>query len=226
MGNTKTCGFGVLNNSRLQEINVGMSMGALHKFENSVKYGEIFYRWPGAVWYTVMAFARQPDGSNDITSGRVGKEVALAALFATGVGAITMAPLAAAAMTGAALATQLKTKVADRKLTDKDLNEPDIGLYESVEEYQEGFRKAFTESNLHCEKKRCYGGGNGSWLIVEGGPFINTETGYWQSGNLTIREADQKEVFEKGKFTEYSHGRYHTEGGLPCTVNCPFCKKK
>ena len=67
MGNTQSCGFGVLNNSSLPEINVGLSIFATHKFENGIKHGEIFYRWPGAVHSTVYAFARKPDGSNDIS---------------------------------------------------------------------------------------------------------------------------------------------------------------
>ena len=33
------------------EINVGMSMIATHYFENGIKKGEIFYKWPGAVMY-------------------------------------------------------------------------------------------------------------------------------------------------------------------------------
>ena len=38
-----------------------------HYFENSVKRGSIFYRWPGAVFYTVYGYPRKPDGSNDMT---------------------------------------------------------------------------------------------------------------------------------------------------------------
>lgn len=71
MGNTQNCGFGVLNNSTLQEINVGLSMGVTHRFENGIKHGQIFYRWPGAVHYTVFAFARKFDGTNDITYGHL-----------------------------------------------------------------------------------------------------------------------------------------------------------
>ncbi len=217
----------MLNNSSLQEINVGLSMAAMHYFENSVKYGEIFYRRPGAVWYTVIAFARQPDGSNDITKGQCAKEVTLAVLVGAGaavaanpvllVGAL--APLAAGGILGAGL----NAKITKRRPPED--SESDIGPYESAEKYQEDLRKAFEGSKLKFEKKGCYGGGKGSWLIVEGGPFINSE-GYWKPRDLTIRETDQKEVFEKGNFTEYSHRQYHKEGVLQCTPGCPHCKKE
>ena len=65
MGNAQTCGFGVLNKSNMPEINVGLSMAGTHYYENQVKEGKIFYRWPGAVHYTVYAFIRSPDGKND-----------------------------------------------------------------------------------------------------------------------------------------------------------------
>ena len=69
MGNT--CGFGVINKSALTEINIGLSMFATHKFENGVRNGEIFFRCPGAVYYTVYAFTRRPHRDNDIMPGQV-----------------------------------------------------------------------------------------------------------------------------------------------------------
>ncbi len=221
-------GFGVLNNSSLQEINVGLSMAAMHYFENSVKYGEIFYRRPGAVWYTVIAFARQPDGSNDITKLQVAKEVTLAVLIGGGAAVVAGAALLFVEprllnLAGGIVGAGSNAKNTKQKPS-KD-SESDIGPYESAEKYQEDLRKAFEGSKLKFEKEGCYGGGKGSWLIVEGGPFINSE-GYWKPRDLTIRETDQKEVFEKGNFTEDSHRRYHTKEGLQCTPGCPHCKKK
>ena len=221
----------MLNNSDL-EINVGLSMAALHYFENGVKPGEIFYKRPGAVWYTVIAFVRQTDGGNDITRGLVAKQVTRAVFFAGGaaVALPLLGIIPAAAAVGAAVAVLEKTrKVAGQKLTSEDLD-ADIGIYDSVEEYQEGIRKAFEKSKLLCEERGCYGGGSGSWLIVEGGPFFND--GYWQHRHLTIRKLKTDEQIKteilnsKCHFTENSHDRYHTKGGLQCTVNCPYCKKK
>ena len=76
MGNTQKCGFGVLNNSHMKELNIGLSMAGTHYYENAVGHGKIFYRWPGAVHYTVYAFVRTPDEKNDITDGKCVAEVA------------------------------------------------------------------------------------------------------------------------------------------------------
>ena len=42
-------------------------MAATHYYENRLEVGKIMYQWPGAVHYTVYAFASSPDGKNDIT---------------------------------------------------------------------------------------------------------------------------------------------------------------
>ena len=71
--------------------------------------------------------------------------------------------------------------------------------------------------------KGCYGGGDGSWLVVEGGPYQDKD-GYFQPLDLTIREVDLEYLFRNGTFTYESHGNFHTEAGLPCTNNnCPYC---
>ena len=44
-------------------------MGVTHYFENGVGQGEIVYRWPGAVYYTVYAVAQEPNGLNDLSGG-------------------------------------------------------------------------------------------------------------------------------------------------------------
>lgn len=57
----RNCGIGVLNLSTWSPdgertgISIGLSMGATHYFDNGLKHGEIFYRNPGAVLYTVYA---------------------------------------------------------------------------------------------------------------------------------------------------------------------------
>ena len=149
MGSSHSCGFGVLNNSNFSEINVGLSMGPTHYFENGIKQGEIFYCWPGAVFYTVYAVARAPDRRNDITRG---------------------------AMT-----------------------------------VMQGFP--------YCERTGCYGGGSGTWLVVEGGPKKN-EQGDIIQNQLEIVIKNQRYVFQRGKLTADSHLSYHTRPGLSCTDGC------
>lgn len=132
-------------------------MAATHKFENCVRNGEIFYRWPGAVWYTVFAYARQPDGSNDITEGQVVKEVTLGVFLygaVAGVSVATMDTMLAEAAVAGAIAG--------------------ASFYNSAEAAKEALGLAFKKSNLYCEMKGCYGGGSGSWLVVEGGPYTWT----------------------------------------------------
>jgi hypothetical protein len=62
MGNSSTCGIAVLNTSD-SPINVKLTMLQIapHYWEGNVQKGHIFYRWPGAVSYTVMV-------SNDVGS--------------------------------------------------------------------------------------------------------------------------------------------------------------
>ena len=155
MGNTDSCGIGVINRSTLREINIGLSMCATHNFENGVEHGEIFYRWPGAVFYTVYAFARKPDKSNDIIYGQV----------------------------------------------------------------------SVSEDALYCEQKGCYGGANGTWLIIEGGPETDAE-GFIRPNGLKIKFTTFQEVMNNGNFTRYSHAQYHTKPGLPCSPNCPYCRRE
>ena len=82
-------------------------MHATHYYENRVKENEIFYRRPGAVWYTVYAYARDPSGKNDITNGQVAKEIVLSTVLGgRGIGAIgvTIAAGVTVATMGAVLA--------------------------------------------------------------------------------------------------------------------------
>ena len=153
MGNSRSCGFGVLNDSNFSEINVGLSMGFTHYYENEVKKGKIFYRWPGAVFYTVYAYARDENGVNDIGRGTM----------------------------------------------------------------------AITKGFSYCERKHCYGGGSGTWLVVEGGPKTNEEG--ITSNQLQIKVTTQDDVFRRGSFTRYSHSKFHTVQGLSCTNNCNICRQ-
>ena len=151
MGQSQSCGFGVLNLSNWEEINVGLSMGRTHYYENSVKKGTIFYRWPGAVWYTVFVLPRKEFGSNDI-------------MYASGC----------------------------------------------------------PRGSEVVKIKNCYGGDNGTWLIITGGAYTDDDGKFWPQ-DLKMKLTSQEDVFRKGVFTEYSHAKFHTCDGLRCTENCPYC---
>ena len=209
-------------------------MAATHKFENCVRNGEIFYRWPGAVWYTVFAYARQADGSNDITEGQVVKEVTLGVFLYGAVAgvsvatmgtmlaptAVALAPLAVAGtLTAEAAAAAVLTASAEAAVAGAIAG---ASFYNSAEAAKEALGLAFKKSNLYCEMKGCYGGGSGSWLVVEGGPYMDS-SGHWQPQDLKLRKATQEELFRNGKFTRYSHSCYHTQEDLQCTENCPYC---
>jgi hypothetical protein len=60
MGNRASCGIGILNTSDTP-VNVRLTMGAGHYWEDTVPNGEIFYRWPGAVFYTVYVYWHNND---------------------------------------------------------------------------------------------------------------------------------------------------------------------
>lgn len=257
MGATQSCGFGVLNKSTIPEINIGLSMQATHYYENGVKENEIFYRWPGAVWYTVYAYARDPSGKNDITNGQVAKEVVLSTVFG-GIGAIgatiaagiTVATMGAAlapaafaglaaeaggiaAASGAGLVAEAvasgatvllaEASVASAVASGAGALSSTFGTYRTAEAASRALGLAFENSKLYCECKGNYGGGSGSWLVVEGGPYMDKH-GNFQPRDLSIRKATQEEI-ENGVFTEISHERFHTCEGLQCTRRCPYCKK-
>ena len=215
----------MLNKSTIKELNVGLSMAATHKYENRVRSGEIFYRWPGAVHYTVYAHARQPDGSNDITGGQVAKEVTLGVFIYGAIAGATVATMgamltpAAVALAPLAVYGGVATLTAEATIAGAIAG---AGVYASAEKATKALGLAFEKSNLYCQMKGCYGGGNGSWLVVEGGPYMDSK-GYWQPRDLKLRMATQEELFRNGKFTEYSHTCFHTKEGLQCTANCPYC---
>lgn len=225
MGNTQTCGFGVLNKSHVPELNIGLSMAGTHYYENSVKEGEIFYRWPGAVHYTVYAFVRSPDGKNDITNSTCAKEISGVAITSVVAAGITVATMGTMLTPAAVVLAPLTTVGGAAGLT---LEAAGIGAaagvtaYKSTEEATKAMGLAFKNSKLYCEMKNCYGGGAGSWLVIEGGPYIDRQ-GRFQSQDLSIKLVEQEYVFRNGSFTRYSHDQFHTKENLQCTENCPHC---
>lgn len=225
MGNTQTCGFGVLNESHMKELNIGLSMAGTHYYENAVSDGRVFYRWPGAVHYTVYAMARDPEGKNDITDGQCAKQItgsSLIGIATAGVTVMTMGsmltPMAFvfAPLTHVGGAAGLVAQAGVLGAVDG------LGAYATSAVATKALGLAFENSKLYCEKKGCYGGGSGSWMAVTGGPYLDKE-GYWRPQDLTMREVDQEYVFRNGKFTWESHGNFHTKEGLQCTNNCPYC---
>ena len=117
MGNKESCGFGAVNNTK-HNLTVCMSMGATHYFENDIAPGEVFYRWPGAVWYTVYVYPSEL--YRKMTTARVAKEVGIATAIGVigGIGlvgsivGITLAALPAAGAAGASGATAAGMGVA------------------------------------------------------------------------------------------------------------------
>ena len=217
-------GIGVINKSSIPEINIGLSMQAIHYHENGVKENEIFYRRPGAVWYTVIAFARDPTHENDITMGQVVKEIIAATAKDTS------AVVAAGGIVLLTIATKGKILRSAPPLTRaittinmvRDAAHAASYAYTTAEGIAEAFGNAAARSNLHCERKFNYCGGSGSWLVVEGGPYVG-EDGTYQPCDLSIREATQDDLFDNGTFTSESHRKFHSKTDLECTTVCPYC---
>ena len=221
MGGSHSCGIGVINKSTIPEINIGVSITLTYYRENGVKENEIFYCWPGAVWCTVYAYPREPDGRNDTTSRIFAKERNLAAHFnavatnatpATIERALTPAALEPVRTSGGTTGPTVETGATS------------YAGYKTLEAAAEGFKQAFESSKLYCERKGNYGGKNGSWLVVEGGPRMG-EHGTFLARDLSIREATQDELFTSGNFTSESHGKFHTKIGLQCTRGCSHCQQ-
>ena len=209
----------------MREINIGLSMAGTHYYENSVKEGKIFYRWPGAVHYTVYAFVRSPDGKNDLTNGTCAKEIVGSSIIGIVTAGITVATMGSMLTPAAMLFAPLTTVGGTAGLMAEAAGAGGIaafGAYGSAAKATEAMGLAFKNSELYCQMKGCYGGGNGSWLIVEGGPYQDNK-GYFQAQNLSIRMVDQEHIFRNGSFTSYSHDCYHTKKDLQCTEKCPYC---
>ena len=207
MGNKSSRGVGVLNLSSYP-LNIGTSMIATHYFENGVKHGEIFYRSPGAVWFTVFAQA-----SPRITYGTCAKEL----FVAVGIPVGAAAGAAATVLTGGLLAPAVDVLSFPALAASNGLRAGGMALGVLAA----GVNQFIPQADLRATKKGCYGGGEGSWLIIEGG-FYN---GHYKP--FTIRYATRKEVMSRGEFTRESHGHYYTTSGLPfcyshvCSSACP-----
>lgn len=156
-------GFGILNNANFA-ITFGCSIAATDYYENDVQPGEIFYRWPGAVWMTL--FARPTTDKTRYTNGKCAWEIArttaLAALTPTALmyvpvlagAGVMLAPImspiiyvgtyaAALALTGAAAIDVVRVKSGAWK-TDAFLNK-----------FQSSLITSLNESEMYVDMKGC-----------------------------------------------------------------------
>ena len=99
-----------------------------------------------------------------------------------------------------------------------------LSAYRTMEGYTRALGLACKKSSLYCECKGNFSGGGGTWLVIEGGPYMD-EHGKIQPCDLSIRKATQEELAANGVFTKVSHKKFHTREGLQCTKSCPYCKK-
>ncbi|PIK42163.1 hypothetical protein BSL78_20999 [Apostichopus japonicus] len=197
MGN-ETSGFAVLNLSSYT-LHMGLSMAATHYYENNVNHGEIFYRWPGAVHYTVYA-QTAPEISDDIcakeitkasiigiTCAGVAAAISLIALPALSVLAAESTMLAATAA-GAAGAAGLASNNFMKEVFDV-LNKVDA-------------------ADLCAKKMGCYGGGSGTWLVLRGG--LKRVHGHLTHEKLELVKEKPEYILAHGKFTSYSRAKFYT----------------
>ena len=63
----QTAGIGVLNNSTMAKMNIGISIGLTHYYENGVEQGKISFHRAVQAMHTVYAYAADKYGSNNIS---------------------------------------------------------------------------------------------------------------------------------------------------------------
>jgi hypothetical protein len=216
-------GFGLLNMTNFK-ITVGLSMGATHYYENDVLPGQIFYRWPGAVWYTL--YCCPTTDQTRMTDGKAAREIitvagsSIAAAISglallSGVlspAAIALAPLTTlGGATGLVITSGIQAALAAATT-----------FYSAEGALKSALQSAFEHSNLYAEKKGCYGGGKGTWLILKGGPrIIPLKDGQAkiEPRDFSLEAHPRQYLFERGTLTDYSYPKYHTKKGLPQAAN-------
>ena len=172
----------------------------------------------GAIGVTIAA------GVTVATMGAALAPVTFAGLAAEagGIAAASGAGIVAEAIGGGA-GLLAGASVADAVASGAGVLSTTYGAYRNAKAAARALGLACEKSKLYCERKGNYGGGSGSWLVVEGGPYMD-ERGRFQPRDLSIRAATQEEI-ANGVFTEVSHEKFHTREGLQCTRRCPYCKK-
>lgn len=248
MGNNTSNGFGVLNLSTYK-VNIGLSMGGTHYYENGVNHGEIFYRCPGAVHYTVYAQV-----GPEITPTSNAKEIAGATAVGVVTAAAVVAPVAAgyAAATGGAgalvvaqsggaawFAGSVAVEAACAGTAAYGAAKAGGYGYDKVSEWFVNKLKEVDAAECYAEMKGCYGGiaeGGGTWLVLTGGPRVSGQNNfehrplklsyYRFAGKANTTVNNMEYVLSRGSFTRYSHSCFHTCSGLPKAQghDCNICK--
>jgi hypothetical protein len=168
-------------------VTIASSMMSTHYYENNVKPGEIWYRWPGAVHETLYAF---PSKGNEITDGRVVIENITAGAAGIMAAAVIIATCGTAAAPGSALMPLTLTPAALALYSIPQA----VGIAVSVATLMkiaaavgltklvfDNFEKADNkvsklldfinvlktrDAQLYTEMKGCYAGGSGTWLAL------------------------------------------------------------
>jgi len=172
MGANESKGFGLVNLTN-KKVNIVLSMAAPHYYENNIKPGEIFYRHPGSIHYTVCVSVWKGNDSEMNDEKKVGKIIGAVgkgvAGVAMGVGSALLAPIVMPFAVVAA-ADEIEGELLERGKSD------------------------------YAEMKCCYGGGEGTWLLIQE-----------RNGRLYLEKSTKREVLEKGKsnFTTESRENYN-----------------
>eukprot|EP01084_Bolivina_argentea_P263020 445038_1 len=230
MGTNQSSGFGVLNSTGFP-LTIGLSMGGTHYYENKVKNGEIFYRRPGAVYYTVFAYDSHP--SRRITKGQCAKEIAsvavplalgvigtavtagvgiagcLSAASNAAVATVETVEIGASTVVATSAVNTAKTVSLGAKIT-KTAITTSISVLSTpattVASYRQFKTKHFMKP-LYGETKGCYGGGRGTWIEVTYQEDEELLDPRW----LKFEKKTSKEIIGKGTFTDESYPKYYTK---------------
>ncbi len=209
MGNSESCGFGVLNSTQ-HKLTVCLTMGPTHYWEENVMPGKIFYRWPGAVWYTVYVY---PTNGIHVNKHTAGNFFDFNESKLTGVDMVDIPTAytftAVNALRDAGVVLEHSTEIAL-------LDSYGISAFK-CDEYGLGNLKtdvvqAFKRSRLKRYERYLYGGGDGTWLEVKGLPRAfqrNDGKVSFRRCDIDIHEKSFNYVMKKGTLTEYSYSQYH-----------------
>ncbi len=212
MGNSESCGFGVLNSTQ-HKLTVSLAMGPTHYWEENVMPGKVFYRWPGAVFYTVRVFPTLGIKLNRRTACSI-FAVDRSGFHIPGVDFPTACTLVAVnSLRDAGIVLDHNTQIA--LLESYQITKSNT--YEEFESRLDNLKKdivqVFKDSQLRNCKRFRYGGGHGSWLEITGLPeAYKTDDGRvaYRSADINIQVKCYKEIMERGEFTDESDEHYHT----------------
>ena len=236
MGNTANSGLAILNETDFP-VTCTCSMGATHHYENHVQPGQIFYRWPGAVWMTLSAF--RTTESTLYTPEKCRKELIVTGCLIAGGGLITAGTIAAAIVAGPAVARTTGSVVAKSGVFAGATKKRAFSIaaviqflasnygHKLMPDYNTGacpfdaltnvksmasYEEALKISNLKVSRAGCYAGGDGTWLILSGGPqFQETSAGEgrWIAQDFTLSQVSRADIWNRGEFTAESYEWYY-----------------